>query len=350
LLNTSGQTYSGSFTYLLAWASDANPTANMFNTVSTIGYPNSLTLSDFGIQGRQWSAFIVSPHVVADIAASNGFHVELSVGIHPTPNGHEEQLVWTPPGTITATLVPTTNSLTITSQPQFVVVHAHDTASFTVTASGTLPLSYQWSLNGTNISGATLSSLTIPNVEQHDLGAYAVIVTNGVGSVRSSNAVLSMYPFINVPFAGTSTYWGKDATFSVGAWGTGPLSYQWFKDGFALLDATNSVLSLTSIQSTNAGIYSVVVSSSLGSVTNPPAQVIVQPAGVSLGLYPGVTIDGVVGYNYTIRRTTDLSNTNAWVTMRNLTLAQPVQLWVDTNVDASLPANPHHFYQVLPGQ
>jgi hypothetical protein len=104
------------------------------------------------------------------------------------------------------------------------------------------------------------------------------------------------------------------------------------------------------MQFTNAGFYSLVVSSSLGSVTNPPAQVVVNPAGVSLGLCPAVTIDGVVGYNYIIRRTADLSNTNAWVTMTNLTLTQPVQLWVDTNVDASLPANPHHFYQVLPGQ
>lgn len=104
------------------------------------------------------------------------------------------------------------------------------------------------------------------------------------------------------------------------------------------------------MQATNAGLYSVVLTSPLGSVTNPPAQVVVNPAGVTLGLYPGVTIDGVVGYNYIIQNTADLSNTNAWVTLTNLTLVQPVQLWVDTNADASLPANPHRFYRVLPGQ
>ena len=342
-LVTGGQTYSNSFTYELA-----NRGVLIFNTVSTTNYPNSLSLG--GLRVSPNPTYLTSwPSVVTTVTAANGFQAALSVGLHPA-SAHEEYFSWASPGTITATLVPTTNSPTITSQPQSVVVHAHDTALFTVCASGTIPLSYQWSFNGTDISGATLSSFAIPNVVQTNVGTYAVIVTNGVGSVTSSNAVLSMYPFINVPFAGASTYWGKDATFNVQAWGAGPLNYQWFKDGSAILNATNETFILTSIQATNAGLYSVVVSSSLGSVTNLPAQVAVYPAGVSLGLYPGITIDGVVGYNYTIRRTTDLSNTNAWVTMTNLTLAQPVELWVDTNVDASLPANPKHVYEVLPGQ
>ena len=247
-------------------------------------------------------------------------------------------------------LPPVSTPPTITTQPQDALVNAYDTASFSVTATGILPLFYQWSHNSFNILNATNSILTITDVKESDLGAYAVVVTNSSGSVTSSNAVLSMNPYLASPFGGAVTYWGKDATFSVQAWGTGPLNYQWYQNGIALQDATNQTFTLTSIQSTNAGLYSVVVSSALGNVTNAPAQVIVYPAGVSLGLYPGVTIDGVVGYSYTIRRTTDLSNTNAWVTMTNLTLAQPLQLWVDTNVDASLPTNPYHFYEVLPGQ
>ena len=84
------------------------------------------------------------------------------------------------------------------------------------------------------------------------------------------------------------------------------------------------------------------------SVTNPPpAQV---PAGVSLGLYPGVTISGGVGYAYQIQSNPDLTNTNGWTTVSTLVLTQPVQLWVDTNNNAALPGNPHRFYRVLPGQ
>jgi hypothetical protein len=63
-----------------------------------------------------------------------------------------------------------------------------------------------------------------------------------------------------------------------------------------------------------------------------------------------VTISGVIGYSYVIQASTNLASTNAWTTLADLTLTQPVQLWVDTNADASLPANPHRFYQVLPGQ
>lgn len=231
----------------------------------------------------------------------------------------------------------------------WLVVNAYDPASFSVTASGTMPLNYQWSLNGTNILGATSSSLTISNVSQSDLGAYAVVVTNEFGTVTSSNAMLSMYPFLAAPFGGVVTDWGKDATLSVQAWGTGPLSYQWFDNGAAILNATNQTLDLSSIQFTNAGLYSVVVSSPLGSVTNTPEQVVVNPAGVSIGIYPGVTVSGVVGYTYIIQSTSNLSNTNSWVTVATLTLEEPTQLWMDINNNASLPGNPQRFYRVLPG-
>ena len=93
-----------------------------------------------------------------------------------------------------------------------------------------------------------------------------------------------------------------------------------------------------------------VVSSPFGSVTNVAAQVIVNPAEVALGFYPGLTINGVVGYSYIIQSSTNLADVNAWITLTNLTLTQPVQLWLDTSVDASSPFNPLQFYRVLPGQ
>jgi hypothetical protein len=237
----------------------------------------------------------------------------------------------------------------IAEQPQSVTTHGLATVSFSVLASGRIPLSYQWSLNGTNVQKATSSTLTITRVTQSDLGVYSVVVTNAYGTITSSNALLSMYPFIDVPFAGVVTNWGENATLSVQAWGTGPLSYQWLLNGAAIPTATNETLSLTSIQFTNAGLYSVVVSSPLGSVTNTPAQVVVNLAGVSLGLYPGVTVAGVVGYTYIIQSNPDLTNTNGWATVETLTLTQPEQLWVDVNVNAAPPTNAHRFYRVFPG-
>ncbi|MGP8197908.1 MAG: immunoglobulin domain-containing protein [Limisphaerales bacterium] len=239
----------------------------------------------------------------------------------------------------------------INGQPQSMVVNAHDTASFSVTAYGSLALSYQWLLNGTNIPWATSNILTITNVSQTNLGTYVVVVTDDSGQVTSSNAVLSMYPFIATPFTGAVAYWGQSSTLSIQAWGSGPLAYQWYQNGVSIPNATNQSFTLTDIQFTNAGLYSVVVSNAFGSATNTPEQVIVEPAGVSIGgLYPGIIINGTVGYNYVIQSSANLADTNSWITVTNLTLTQPIQLWIDTNTDASQPGNPQMFYQILPGQ
>jgi hypothetical protein len=228
-------------------------------------------------------------------------------------------------------------------------VDAYSNATFSVTAAGT-NLSYQWTFDSAAISGATASSFTITNVAQTNLGTYAVVVSNPSGSITSSNAILSMYPYLISPFTGVVTDWGTNVVLSVGAWGSAPLSYQWYDNGVALSGATNQTLDLSGIQFSNAGLYSVVVSNPLGTVTNTPEAVVVNVASISLGLYPGVTIKGTVGYNYIIQSSTNLSDTNAWVTVTNVTLTQPVQLWVDTSDNTTLPGNPVRFYQVLPGQ
>jgi hypothetical protein len=73
-------------------------------------------------------------------------------------------------------------------------VYVGFTANFSVTATGSLPLSYQWSFGGTNIAGATDATLTLTNVQLSQAGNYAVLVSNAVGSVLSSNAVLTVNP------------------------------------------------------------------------------------------------------------------------------------------------------------
>lgn len=80
----------------------------------------------------------------------------------------------------------------ITVPPQSVSVVAGNTATFTVTASGSTPLAYQWRLNGTNISGASSSGYTRANVQGADAGNYSVVVTNALGAVTSSVASLTV--------------------------------------------------------------------------------------------------------------------------------------------------------------
>ncbi len=84
------------------------------------------------------------------------------------------------------------NPPSITTQPQDQVLLAGRDAVFTVQATGTLPLTYQWRFGGTDISGATDSGYTRPNVQPPDGGLYDVVVTNTFNSVTSSAARLTV--------------------------------------------------------------------------------------------------------------------------------------------------------------
>jgi hypothetical protein len=87
---------------------------------------------------------------------------------------------------------PSNMAPTVTAQPASQTVLAGFTATMTVTAAGTSPLSYQWCFSGTNITGATGTSLTLSHVQPAEAGAYTVQVTNAFGSITSSNALLTV--------------------------------------------------------------------------------------------------------------------------------------------------------------
>jgi hypothetical protein len=86
----------------------------------------------------------------------------------------------------------------ITLQPQPLLLQTGSVAIFNVTASGVPAPTYQWLFNGTNIGNASSSSYLIPGVRLTDAGTYSVVVANGLGTVTSSNAVLTVY---NTPAA-----------------------------------------------------------------------------------------------------------------------------------------------------
>ena len=125
----------------------------------------------------------------------------------------------------------------ITVQPTSLAVNAGANATFQVTATGTAPLAYQWRFNGTNLAGAVNSALTLTNLQVAQAGTYAVLVTNGGGSVLSANALLTVRdPWIVTQPQSQAVVAGAPATFTVSAGGTPPLSYQWLKEGIALVD------------------------------------------------------------------------------------------------------------------
>lgn len=81
---------------------------------------------------------------------------------------------------------------TISAQPQGVAVYQEDDATFSVAATGSAPLQYQWLFNGATIPGATNNSYTRPHVQPEEAGFYSVIVSNVAGVAASSNALLTL--------------------------------------------------------------------------------------------------------------------------------------------------------------
>ena len=160
----------------------------------------------------------------------------------------------------------------ITGQPFAKPVTAGQTATFTVEATGTSPLRYQWKKNGTNIDGATTSSYTTPATSMDDNGAeYLVEVSNDVGNASSSIGILTVTtkPAITTQPAAQTVIAAQTATFTVEAAGTAPLRYQWKKGGTNIEGATGSSYTTPATELANSGNqYSVEVSNEQGTVTS----------------------------------------------------------------------------------
>src|SRR5205807_1850670 len=174
----------------------------------------------------------------------------------------------------------------ITTQPASQRLTVGQTATFSVVASGTAPLSYRWMKGGTTILGATSSSYTTPATSSADNSSqFTVAVSNIAGSVTSNTATLTVSatavaPSITTQPASQAVTAGQTATFSVGASGTAPVSYQWKKRATTILGATP--LSYTPPATTsadNGSQFTVVVSNIAGSVTSNAAVLTVSTTG-----------------------------------------------------------------------
>jgi hypothetical protein len=215
-------------------------------------------------------------------------------GVQPQQAGNYSVIVTNPYGLATspnAVLTVLTFPPAIITQPANQTVFAGTTAVFTVTASGSPPLIYQWFLETNAITGGTNSSLVLNNVQPTQAGNYSVVVSNPYGAATSSNALLTVLTY---PLAITSqpqsrtVFQGRATNFSVTATGTAPLSYQWFFNSNSLAGRTAATLALTNIQPDQAGTYSVRVTNAYGSLMSsnafltvlPPPFCVSPPAGL----------------------------------------------------------------------
>ena len=168
----------------------------------------------------------------------------------------------------------------ITVHPVSQTVCAGSSVTFTVSATGTAPLSYQWRKNGVNISGATSASYTITSAATGDAGSYTCVVSNSGGSATSNAATLTVNtpPVITAHPVGQAVCEGSSVTFSVTATGGGPFTYQWRKNGSAITGATSSNYTINPVGLAHAGSYDCVVTNNCGSTTSNAAVLTVNTA------------------------------------------------------------------------
>ena len=176
----------------------------------------------------------------------------------------------------------------ITLQPTSQTITSGQTATFSVTASGTSPLTYQWQLNGSPINGATAASYTTPAESTSSSGAqFNVVVSNSVGSATSATGTLTVnaapvLPSITLQPSNQTITSGQTASFSVVASGTAPLTYQWQFNGSPISGATAASYTTPSESTSSSGSqFSVLVHNSMGNVTSGNALLTVNAAAVA---------------------------------------------------------------------
>jgi hypothetical protein len=144
-------------------------------------------------------------------------------------------------------------------------------------ATGAAPLRFQWRFEGSVIEGATNPVLSLPRIAPWQAGTYRVTVFNPFGAAVSSNAVVAadLPPFLMQQPAGRLVKQGSNVVFSVVAVGTGPVRYQWRRNGQVIPSADQATFSIPSARPSDSGTYDVVVTDAIGPAVSDPAVLIV---------------------------------------------------------------------------
>jgi hypothetical protein len=148
-----------------------------------------------------------------------------------------------------------------------------DSVSFSAPTNGVSAYTFQWKFNGNNIAGATTASFATNNVRTSSSGTYSVVVSDGVCSL-TRDAILTVEPIAEISGQPSDLVvnLGDTASFSVTAAPIAPcstpISYQWRHNGVNVANGTDANLSIPNAQTADAGVYSVLITNSLGSITS----------------------------------------------------------------------------------
>lgn len=235
----------------------------------TTALANGATGTGSTIAGATTPTLTITNPGAADAAANYNLRVTSTSGCSVTST-NASLVVNTPP--------------TISSPPSTTTVCAGSTAQFSVSASGSGTLSYQWfkgttaltngaTGTGSSISGATTANLSISNVSPADAASnYSVRISSSTGCTPVTSATAALIvnspPSISSqPASGSSVQVGASVRVPVGVSGQ-VTAYQWYRDGAVVSGQTSATLTLSNVQLSQAGSYSLVASNSCGSVSS----------------------------------------------------------------------------------
>ena len=207
-------------------------------------------------------------------------------------------------------------------------------ANFDVSATGLPDLRYQWQFNGTNLAGATNAAFTLFSARPEDAGNYTVVITNRLGLAASAPIALTVVSVPNIVLqpVGTNAAPGTPVTLSVTAVGTPPLTYRWRREGFNVPFATDSTLTIPSLQPGDVGGYEVIISNEAGAALSTNVQLRLVGAPVSsqppvdqqanLGESTSFNVlavgDAPLAYQWRFQGVTLTGETNAQLTVTNV--------------------------------
>lgn len=218
--------------------------------------------------------------VLAPTMAMNGdrFRCAVNNGVSPSATSNSATLTVTSPPVIT-------------NNPVAQSVNAGETATFSVTATGSPAPTYQWQRNEVDIEGATSATINRINAQATDAGDYRVIVTNPSGSVTSNVVTLTVTtaaPTITSEPADVAVLTGARVGFAVVATGIPAPTYQWFLNGQLVAGLTTAQYPAFDTEGYHNGwTFACEVSNPAGSVTTRTATLTVAlPAAPSITTQP----------------------------------------------------------------
>lgn len=185
----------------------------------------------------------------------------------------------------------------ITAAPQLPSGPIYEGSSVTLSvwAEGNPTIKYQWTKDGTAVSGQTATNLVLNSLTAASSGVYAAIASNDYGSVTSkvSLVVQASKPVITKQPVSLTRWAGQPFALSLSAIGTDPIACQWYLNGTAIPQATRTTYT-NKAAAAIGGDYMAVLGNALGSVTSSVATLTVVP--VPAGYASAIVADTPIAY------------------------------------------------------